>query len=598
MLYVYPQVMIVDRFYPKEIIKKIEMAGRTCYQSYDKTTNDPSKFIQALIKRGHTSVLEHASLSFRIRCDRGCYDSTTKVLTDSGWKYFEDVDITKDKICTLDDDRNIQYVKAINKIKYHYNGLLDHYKSTQIDLAVTPDHRMWVFDYEKRSESSRTWKFIPSNHVRNGRYMFDKSSNGLCDKKCDSIIIPDVVVKRGVYDKIYKGHVFVGQEVNLFFELLGLWLTDGSLSFGTKDENGNTVSGNRISITQVKRDIYWRIVYLVNRLGIRTTNYTNEIRLSDPALFDWLVKNFIKGSNTRKTYYLTLPRWIFTDLGKYQIDCLLRGIFEGDGTTHSNKHSDSKGFVIYTASKAFAEDLVEIALLSGRTANIYTTPPRDRLFPNGYVSHCKEQYVVSFPRTDIHLFRNNENNRKMEYYDGDVYCLELEAYHRLYVMRNGKACWCGNCSHELVRHRIASYSQESTRYCKYDDDVVFIKHCMPEVWDIQEKADKQCEDTYIGMLNEGLKPEIAREALNNNLKTEVYVTMNMRSLRNFFTLRCDSHAHPYMKEIAIPFLLEMKDQLPALFGDIPYDEEFYKKYLESILDERSVVFYNYEYKCD
>ena len=153
-------------------------------------------------------------------------------------------------------------------------------------------------------------------------------------------------------------------------------------------------------------------------------------------------------------------------------------------------------------------------------------------------------------------------------------------------------------SHELVRHRIASYSQESTRYCKYDDDVVFIKHCMPEVWDIQEKADKQCEEMYNKMLNEGLKPEIAREALNNNLKTEVYVTMNMRSLRNFFTLRCDPHAHPYMKEIAIPFLLEMKDQLPALFGDIPYDEEFYKKYLEVILDNRSVVFYNYEYKCD
>ena len=153
-------------------------------------------------------------------------------------------------------------------------------------------------------------------------------------------------------------------------------------------------------------------------------------------------------------------------------------------------------------------------------------------------------------------------------------------------------------SHELVRHRIASYSQESTRYCKYDNDVVFIKHCMYEVWSIQEKFDKECEAMYNKMLDEGFKPEIARQVLNNNLKTEVYVTMNMRSLRNFFTLRCDPHAHPYMKEIAIPFLLEMKDQLPALFGDIPYDEEFYKRYLEDSLEDRSVVYYNNEYKCD
>ena len=153
-------------------------------------------------------------------------------------------------------------------------------------------------------------------------------------------------------------------------------------------------------------------------------------------------------------------------------------------------------------------------------------------------------------------------------------------------------------SHEWVRHRIASYSQESTRYCKYGDDVVFIRHLMPEVWDIQDKSDKQCEDEYKRLLAENLKPEIARQALNNNVKTEIYVTMNMRSLRNFFTLRADAHAHPYMKEIAIPFLLEMQDQLPALFDDIMYDREFYDKYLKNFLLDNSIVFYNNEYKCD
>lgn len=153
-------------------------------------------------------------------------------------------------------------------------------------------------------------------------------------------------------------------------------------------------------------------------------------------------------------------------------------------------------------------------------------------------------------------------------------------------------------SHEWVRHRIASYSQESTRYCKYDDDVVFIKHLMPEVWFQQEAVDAACEKEYQKLLDEKFKPEIARQALNNNVKTEIYITMNMRSLRNFFTLRCDSHAHPYMKELAIPFLIEMQDQLPDLFGDIPYDKEFYEKYLKGFLSHNSIVFYNNEYKCD
>jgi len=148
-------------------------------------------------------------------------------------------------------------------------------------------------------------------------------------------------------------------------------------------------------------------------------------------------------------------------------------------------------------------------------------------------------------------------------------------------------------SHEWVRHRIASYSQESTRYCKYDDDVVFIKHINDPMQHILCEEYEHCEESYNRLLEAGAAPQIARQVLNNGVKTEIYVTKNLRELMSFFKLRADKAAHPYMKELTIPFLLEMKDKLPCFFENIPYDEEFYEKRLKGYID--GIVTYDTEY---
>ncbi len=134
-------------------------------------------------------------------------------------------------------------------------------------------------------------------------------------------------------------------------------------------------------------------------------------------------------------------------------------------------------------------------------------------------------------------------------------------------------------SHEIVRHRIASYSQESTRYCNYTGDkfgneLTFIDPCF---WDkasdkykLWEDTLKTIENNYFSLIEAGARPEEARSILPNSLKTEIVVTMNLREWRHFFKLRCDSHAHPQIREIAIPLLEELKGKLPTLFGDIEY----------------------------
>lgn len=133
-------------------------------------------------------------------------------------------------------------------------------------------------------------------------------------------------------------------------------------------------------------------------------------------------------------------------------------------------------------------------------------------------------------------------------------------------------------THEIVRHRIASYSQESTRYCNYSQDkfgneLTFIKPCFwnegSQEYSIWSKQMQEIENNYILLINAGASPEQARSILPNSLKTEIVVTMNLREWRHFFFLRTSPKAHPQMREITIPLLKEMQEFLSPVFDDIP-----------------------------
>lgn len=134
-------------------------------------------------------------------------------------------------------------------------------------------------------------------------------------------------------------------------------------------------------------------------------------------------------------------------------------------------------------------------------------------------------------------------------------------------------------SHEIVRHRIASYCQESTRYCNYSKDdfgseiTCIIPHYLDyksEGWETWKAAMKSCEDAYFKLLAIGLTPQEARAVLPNSLKTEVVMTANLREWRTFFKLRCANAAHPQMREVTRPLLEDFKNLIPVVFDDITY----------------------------
>jgi thymidylate synthase (FAD) len=142
-------------------------------------------------------------------------------------------------------------------------------------------------------------------------------------------------------------------------------------------------------------------------------------------------------------------------------------------------------------------------------------------------------------------------------------------------------------SHELVRHRLASFSQESTRYCNYKGGVTFIippwvdcvegkykdissMHTMHITTYLWLLSMHRAELEYTDLLTTGWTPQQARSVLPNSTKTEIVMTANFREWRHIFKLRCDKAAHPQMRELMIPLLEECKRIIPIIFYDITY----------------------------
>ncbi|NIO04146.1 MAG: FAD-dependent thymidylate synthase [Proteobacteria bacterium] len=132
-------------------------------------------------------------------------------------------------------------------------------------------------------------------------------------------------------------------------------------------------------------------------------------------------------------------------------------------------------------------------------------------------------------------------------------------------------------THELVRHRLASYSQESTRYANYSRDrfgreITVIK---PLFWSEDstpyrewKQAMKAAEIHYMQLTDLGATPQEARSVLPNSLKTEVVMTCNLREWRHILELRCSSRAHPQIRELMLPLLKEFHKRIPVLFDDL------------------------------
>ena len=128
-------------------------------------------------------------------------------------------------------------------------------------------------------------------------------------------------------------------------------------------------------------------------------------------------------------------------------------------------------------------------------------------------------------------------------------------------------------THELVRHRLCSFAQESTRYCnygkdKFDNQISVIEPPgldTPEAREAWERACLVAEEQYMNLIGMGVPPQIARSILPNCLKTEIWTTANLREWTHIFKLRCSSKAHPQIREVMMMALEVFRNEVPSMF---------------------------------
>jgi thymidylate synthase (FAD) len=132
-------------------------------------------------------------------------------------------------------------------------------------------------------------------------------------------------------------------------------------------------------------------------------------------------------------------------------------------------------------------------------------------------------------------------------------------------------------SHEIVRHRLCAFSQESTRYANYAKDKFGqeITVIRPFFWDAQsdafqtwKKQMESAEKAYLALINGGASAQEARSVLPNSLKTEIVMTANMREWRHIFKLRCAAASHPQIRQVMLPLLDRFRSDIPVLFDDL------------------------------
>lgn len=175
------------------------------------------------------------------------------------------------------------------------------------------------------------------------------------------------------------------------------------------------------------------------------------------------------------------------------------------------------------------------------------------------VSHRSEDAITS--NSYIRLLRS------VVFEHGDLSVIEHEKVTVEAVVDRG-------ITHEWVRHRLFSYTQESTRFVNYKKkggEAKFIKPtfgqgpAVNEIWAVHMEA---TEKAYMQLIDNGIAPQLARSVFPNSLAAKIIVTGNLRSWRHFFIMRTSKETHPQMKQVTLPLLQEFKATIPVIFEDI------------------------------
>ncbi|OLC24180.1 MAG: hypothetical protein AUJ08_07345 [Thaumarchaeota archaeon 13_1_40CM_3_50_5] len=349
--------------------------------------------------------------------EMGCYDDKTEVLTYEGWKLFKDLNYD-DKICTLNPSTYlIEYDRPTAIVSFaHHKKLLTIQNST-IDIAVTPDHNMYVCSQQNMKNESNKFEFVKARDLRCQSAI--KRTGTWIGVDQEFFVLPSVFIGHNEGNQaLLHATPELKIPMDAWISFMGIWLADGSAS-------------GKISIAQKTEQKAELIEKLLPRLPFKFTKGNNEWYCHDKQLYTYL-KTF------DKDYEKFVPQFI-KELGGRQIAIFLDWYAFGDGTMIKTGSR-----IFYASSKRLADDVQELLLKAGRVGLVRTGKRKaERIWiEDHFANSSKVQYEVMEGMNRIESCLDKRDAKVVDY-DGKVYCATVKN-HTMYVRRNGKPYWCGN----------------------------------------------------------------------------------------------------------------------------------------------------------
>jgi thymidylate synthase ThyX len=563
---------------PGELL--VEFAGRACYRSWEPGLNpnvtrvrtDQRAYFANLLASAHGSVLEHASYTFALRDVSRvfCYDAETEVLTSTGWKPWPRVD-GSELFATLNPATNaLEYQYAQERFEGEYDGPMYRVRSEQVDLLVTPHHRMWIQRHgthaERRGEQPYRMEHAQDIVGKRVRYQKTATWSGQED---GFVHLPDVIGSVSRPDTgttVTRTSAPATFPLRAFARFLGWYLAEGSLDV------------QRIVVSQGRGPELDEIAETVRDLGlIPYSQPSGGVAVRNEALRGFLTKVGSTAGIRR------IPSMVH-EWGPETLREFLDAFVVGDGS----RRGDRNHGVVHTTSRSLADDLQVLAIKAGWSANIRVDDRvrHGRVTRSGQVFHRRRRFIVTLVKTRTRPLVNHDRAKphdSWQHYSGKVYCVKVPNG-LLFVRRGGKPVVCAN-THELVRHRAGSaFSQESLRYVRLADIGFRVPPALEPLREQVVRIVEQLEEFQVeaagqlGIDDEGVPFHVKKEVTSAlrrlapiGLSTDIIWTANLRTLRHVIEMRTAPGAEEELRLVFDAVARIMLEEAPGLFQDFSQD---------------------------
>ncbi len=350
-----------------------------------------------------------------------CYDKDTEVLTEDGWKLFKDI-LLLDKIATLNPETNqIEYFNPMKIIQYYYNEKMLHFKGKGIDLMVTPNHRIYASKHYS-GNTFRTFDFYNAEDLIGKQFKLKKDAKWI-GKRQEFFTIP----KLELYRK-HPSNNYIREEkkipMDLWLEFFGYFISEGN-----SRENSIGIYQS-LYYNPKKCEKIKKCLKEMEKYDFSLKEHIGKGRHGKPMMrwhfYDKQLSNYLLIFG--KSHDKFIPKELKA-LPKEQLKILFDALYLGDGVTD--------GHTYYTSSPKLRDDVMEIVLKMGLTCNYSVDNGSKGITYNIMIANR-----TKCPRINHH---NHYGSTIEEInYNDYVYCLEVPN-HIIYVRRNGKPIWCGNC---------------------------------------------------------------------------------------------------------------------------------------------------------